>query len=70
VCSTQCNQNFDTEGDGLYHFGQRYYDQSSHWTQQDRLSGDITQPGSVNRYLYTGENPVNYVDTLAAIHDW
>lgn len=53
---------YDNEGDGLYHFGERYYDRAGHWTQQDRLAGDITQPGSVNRYLYAGANPVNLTD--------
>jgi len=47
---------------GLYHFGQRYYDPSlGRWTQRDSLShiGDLQQG---NRYAYTGDDPVNNND--------
>lgn len=58
---------YDTEGDGLYHFGERYYDRAGHWTQQDRISGDITQPATINRYLYVSANPVNRIDPTGQI---
>ena len=47
---------------GLYHFGQRYYDPTSaRWTQQDPLNQfDDLREG--NRFLYTGDDPVNLTD--------
>lgn len=47
---------------GLYHFGQRYYDPvTGRFTQQDPLDqiGDLRQG---NRYLYAGCDPVNLTD--------
>ncbi|MDQ4124215.1 MAG: DNRLRE domain-containing protein, partial [Actinomycetota bacterium] len=47
---------------GLYHFGQRYYDPADmRWTQPDPVdqTGDL-RDGS--RYLYASANPVNAVD--------
>lgn len=47
---------------GLYHFGQRYYDPVvGRFTQQDPRDqvGDLRQG---NRYLYAGDDPVNFVD--------
>jgi RHS repeat-associated protein len=49
-------------GNGLYHFGARYYQPSiARWTQMDPLlqPGDL---GQANRYLYVANNPVNAVD--------
>jgi RHS repeat-associated protein len=41
---------------GLVKLGQRFYDASlGRWTQQDPVP-------SGNLYLYTGDNPVNFVD--------
>jgi RHS repeat-associated protein len=49
-------------GGTLYHFGRRYYDPTTgRWTQPDT----IDQPASLrdgNLYLYTGNDPINYVD--------
>jgi RHS repeat-associated protein len=48
---------------GLTKFGNRYYDSTSgRWTQQDSLSGSLSNPQSLNRYVYAGDNPVNTVD--------
>jgi RHS repeat-associated protein len=48
---------------GLTKFGNRYYDSTSgHWTQADTLSGNLTNPQSLNRFVYAGDNPVNFVD--------
>lgn len=48
---------------GLYHFGQRYTDTSTgRWTQQDPLdrASDLREG---NRYLYTGDDPINLTDS-------
>ncbi len=48
---------------GLYKFGARYYDPTiGRWTQQDLLSGSLSDPTSLNRYLYAGDDPVNLTD--------
>jgi RHS repeat-associated protein len=48
---------------GYYHFGARYYDPSlGRWTQQDPVGGSLGDLGSVNRYAYAGDDPVNLVD--------
>jgi uncharacterized protein RhaS with RHS repeats len=45
-------------------FGTRYYDPSvGRWTQQDALAGSIDDPSTVNRYVYAGCDPVNFVDS-------
>jgi RHS repeat-associated protein len=47
---------------GLYHYGQRYYDPTTgRWTQQDPLDhlGSTTQ---VNRFLFAGDDPTNESD--------
>lgn len=49
-------------GNGLYHFGQRYYSPSSaRWTQRDPLD----QPDDLvnqNPYVYAGNNSLNFTD--------
>jgi RHS repeat-associated protein len=53
-----------TDTTGLVKFETRYYDPSiGRWTQQDPVAGSIANPGSVNRYLYTNNNPTNETDT-------
>jgi RHS repeat-associated protein len=48
---------------GLTKFGNRYYDSTSgRWTQADTLSGNLSNPQSLNRFVYAGDNPVNEVD--------
>jgi len=50
-------------GTGLYKFGTRYYDSTlGRWSQQDPLSGKLTDPNSLNRYLYVSDDPVNFTD--------
>jgi RHS repeat-associated protein len=47
---------------GLYHFGQRYYDPTTgRWTQQDPLEhlGSTTQE---DRFLFAGSDPINFSD--------
>src|SRR5258708_24845987 len=49
----------------LYHFGARYFDPSlGRWTQQGAVGGSLGDLGSVNRYVYAGDNPVNVVDPM------
>ena len=52
---------------GLTKFGNRYYDSTSgRWTQADILSGNLSNPQSLNRFAYAGDNPVNEVDPSGA----
>jgi len=54
---------------GLYHFGQRYYDPVvGRFTQQDPLDqvADLRQG---NRYLYAGSDPVNLVDPTGLLFE-
>jgi RHS repeat-associated protein len=47
---------------GLYHFGQRYYDPTvGRWTQLDPRDR-IAAPKQANRYLFAGADPVNDSD--------
>ena len=53
VCDASC----------LWKMGARYYDSSKgSFIQQDRYMGDPKDPLSLNRYIYCGLDPVNYVD--------
>lgn len=48
---------------GLYEFGARYYDPTlGRWTQQDSNTGSIADQGTMNRFVYAGNDPVNQVD--------
>jgi RHS repeat-associated protein len=50
-------------GTGLYKFGARYYDPTlGRWSQQDPVRGQLTDPNSLNRYLYVGDDPVSLTD--------
>ena len=51
---------------GLYHFGQRYYDPViGRFTQQDPLD-QVADLRQANRYIYAGDDPVNLVDPSGA----
>ena len=50
---------YDDEGDGCYHFGARYYDADSHFTQPDPVTGNLDDPLTLNGYAYSAGNPVN-----------
>jgi RHS repeat-associated protein len=46
-----------------YKFGTRYYDPSiGRWAQQDPVAGAIASPDVVDRFLYAGDSPTNFVD--------
>ena len=50
-------------GNGKWKLGARFYDSSkSAFMQQDRYLGDPSDPLSLNRYVYCGLDPVNFVD--------
>lgn len=52
---------------GLYKIGARYYDPAlGRWTQQDSIV-QLGNPGNGNRYIYTGSDPVNYIDPSGRI---
>jgi len=53
---------FDS-GTGLYKYGTRYYNPGfGRWSQQDPLRGQLNDPTSLNRYVYAGDDPVNFTD--------
>jgi RHS repeat-associated protein len=48
---------------GLLYYGARYYDADiGRFTTPDPVSGSITAPQSLNRYVYVQNNPMKYVD--------
>lgn len=48
---------------GLTKLGARYYNPTlGRFTQQDISAGIITDPTSLNRFAYTGDNPINLND--------
>jgi RHS repeat-associated protein len=53
---------FDVET-GFYKMGTRYYDPNiGRWTQQDPDRGTLSDPLSLNPYMYSECNPVNSTD--------
>jgi RHS repeat-associated protein len=53
---------------GLYYLRARYYDpHAGRFTQMDPFPGLLTLPGTLNPYLYTLNNPVNWVDPSGKI---
>ncbi|MBI4743532.1 MAG: RHS repeat-associated core domain-containing protein [Actinobacteria bacterium] len=55
-------KNLDDES-GLYYFGARYYDSEiGRFITKDPDGGDVTDPQSLNPYVYVRNNPVNLVD--------
>ncbi|OGS19838.1 MAG: hypothetical protein A2252_04915 [Elusimicrobia bacterium RIFOXYA2_FULL_39_19] len=57
---------FGVENDGmscLLHMGARYYDPTiGRFIQRDPLRGFVSDPLSLNRYIYCGNNPMNFID--------
>ncbi len=48
---------------GQYYLRARYYNQTiGRFTQMDTYQGSMSDPASLHKYLYTGNNPVNMVD--------
>lgn len=51
------------EGTGLYYYGARYYDpETGRFISADSFSGRATKPQTQNKYTYTSNNPLKYVD--------
>jgi len=47
----------------LYYYKARYYDlETGRFLTQDKWSGDIRRPQSLNKYVYCGNNPLRYAD--------
>jgi RHS repeat-associated protein len=54
---------------GLYHYGQRYYDPTTgRWTQQDPLS-HIASPAQGDRFLFAGSDPINKSDPTGRLSE-
>ena len=50
-------------GNGLWKLGARFYDSNRNsFIQQDRYMGDVSDPLSLNRYVYCRLDPMNYID--------
>ncbi len=48
---------------GLYYYGARYYKPKlGRFMQADSLSGSVEDPLSLNKYIYTRNNPLKYID--------
>ena len=48
---------------GMVYLRARFYaPELNRFSQKDLLRGSVTQPGSLNRYLYVQNDPVNYID--------
>ena len=48
---------------GLQYLRARYYDSTTgRFTSEDTYSGDMSDPLTLNKYLYTNNDPVNYID--------
>ena len=48
---------------GLYYMNARYYNPNTgRFISQDSYKGNAYEPWTQNLYVYTGNNPVNYVD--------
>jgi RHS repeat-associated protein len=46
-----------------YYLRQRFYDaETGRFTRRDTWEGDISQPLSLHKYIYTHADPINYID--------
>jgi RHS repeat-associated protein len=60
-----------TEGDGLYHFGARYYDPSTaRFTQPDPKTGNIKDPLTTLSYAYASGDPTDRTDPTGRSNWW
>jgi RHS repeat-associated protein len=51
------------DSSGLYYYGARYYEpETGRFTTADTLIGSLTNPQTLNMYLYCRNNPQKYVD--------
>ena len=55
-------------GDGIDYAVARYYPSAmGRFMSPDPLTGDISDPQSLNRYAYVGNNPINFTDPMGLI---
>jgi RHS repeat-associated protein len=60
---TYTAREYDSES-GLYYYRARYYDAKvGRFVQEDPRNGGIIEPASQNRYIYSLNNPVIYIDS-------
>jgi len=66
-----CDQNYhfagmyrDGETANDYTWFRMYESNLGRWMTPDPLAGDISNPQSLNRYAYVGNNPINFTDPL------
>ncbi len=57
-------QLYDTANNGYVPPFRYYVPEQSHWLTPDPLAGDISNPQSLNRYAYVGNNPTSSIDPL------
>jgi RHS repeat-associated protein len=64
-----CSRSYITAGElndsvtGLYVFGSRYYDPSiGRFVTQDSYAGILSDPSSLNCYVYAQDNPLSFTD--------
>jgi RHS repeat-associated protein len=61
---------------GLYNFRARHYDaELGRFTSADTVVADLDDPRTINRYAFTGGNPIQFVDPtgrsfLSSVGDW
>jgi RHS repeat-associated protein len=49
---------------GLYYYGARYYDSAiGRFVSEDNWEGDILYPQTLNKYAYTLNNPIKFIDS-------
>ena len=53
---------------GLIYYGERYLDpKPGRWISRDLWAGSLSNPQSLNRYLYCENNPLKYYDVLGLV---
>ena len=53
---------------GLYYYGARYYDPATgRFITTDSVKGSLKDPQSLNRYSYTMNNPLKYIDPTGEV---
>jgi RHS repeat-associated protein len=59
------------EETGLYYLRARYYDPvDGRFTTKDSIEGKLTNPSSLNSYIYVWNNPLIFVDTTGNAPKW
>ncbi|MGB3904006.1 MAG: RHS repeat-associated core domain-containing protein, partial [Anaerolineae bacterium] len=53
---------WDAEVELLYLRARYYQPETGRFITKDPWAGDVRRPGTLNRYVYVGNNPVNMVD--------